>query len=103
MPDAIQRKVLDKTYEANDLAKLKELVARFEAAIQTHDADVAAAQAALSAHASWMVSMHHFQHLHHFQLHYLLPVLQTATPTEEKATPTQIRNQGRCQGRVVAR
>ena len=50
MPDAIQRKVLDKTYEANDLAKLKDLVARFEAAIQNHDAKLAAAQTALMEH-----------------------------------------------------
>jgi hypothetical protein len=50
MPDTIQRKVLDKTYEANDLAKLKDLVARFEAAIQNHDAKLAAAQTALMEH-----------------------------------------------------
>ncbi len=62
MPDSIQRKVLDKTYEANDLAKLRELVARFEAVIQTHDADVAAAQAALSAHAS--LAMEHVDGIH---------------------------------------
>jgi hypothetical protein len=58
MPDAIQRKVLDKIYEPKDLAKIKDLVARFEAAIQTHDAEVATAQAALSAHASQADGMH---------------------------------------------
>ena len=43
MPDSVQ-------HQTNNLEKLKGLVARFDAAIQTHDAEVAAAQAALSAH-----------------------------------------------------
>ncbi len=48
MPDSLQRKILDKTYEANDLANIKDLV---EAAIQNHDAKLAAAQTALMEHA----------------------------------------------------
>ncbi len=52
MPDSIFRRFLDTAHETNNLEKLKGLVARFEAAIKTHDAEVAAAQAALSAHES---------------------------------------------------
>ncbi len=47
MPDTIQRKVLDHTYDAKNLEKLKDLVKNFKAAIEVHDAKVAAAQAAL--------------------------------------------------------
>ena len=56
MPDEIQRKVLAKTYDANDLEKLRGLVAKFTASIEAHDAEVAAAQAALSAHQSLAAS-----------------------------------------------
>ena len=49
--DTIYRKVLNNTYEANNLEKLKVLVAKFEAAIQDHDAEVAAAHTALVDHA----------------------------------------------------
>jgi hypothetical protein len=52
MHDAVQRRVVEKTFEANNLEKLKDLVANFKAAIQAHDAKVAAAHAALSAHES---------------------------------------------------
>jgi hypothetical protein len=34
MPDTIHRKILDKTYDANNLEKLNGLVAKFEAAIR---------------------------------------------------------------------
>jgi hypothetical protein len=47
MNDAIQRTVINRTLEANNLEKLKGLIAIFEAAIQAHDAKVAAAQATL--------------------------------------------------------
>jgi hypothetical protein len=47
MNDAIQRTVINRTLEINRLEKLKGLIAKFEAAIQAHDAKVAAAQAAL--------------------------------------------------------
>ncbi len=47
MPDTIHKRVLDTAHQTNNLEKLKGLVARFEAAIQIHDAEVAAAQAAL--------------------------------------------------------
>jgi lysyl-tRNA synthetase class II len=47
MDDAIQRSVVKKTFKEENLEKLRELVAKFEAAIQDHDAEVAAAQAAL--------------------------------------------------------
>jgi hypothetical protein len=50
--DAIQRRVVERTLEANNLKKLKDLVANFKAVIQAHDAKVADAQAALSAHES---------------------------------------------------
>jgi hypothetical protein len=56
MPDTIQRKVLNNTYDANNLEKLRELVAKFKAAIEAHDAKVAAAQAALSAHESLAIA-----------------------------------------------
>jgi hypothetical protein len=49
MPDTIQRKILEKTFDAE---KLKDLVQNFKAAIQAHDAKVAAAQVAVSAHES---------------------------------------------------
>jgi hypothetical protein len=98
---AIQRTIVNRTLEANNLEKLKGLIAKFEPAIQAHDAKVAAAQATLSAHellamesygsCAWHF-MHHFQHLHHFQRKCLLPVLPKATPTESKATPTRFRN-----------
>jgi hypothetical protein len=52
MPDSIHRRVLDTAHQTNNLEKLKGLVTRFEAAIQAHDAEVAAAQVALSAHQS---------------------------------------------------
>ncbi len=48
--NTIYRRVFEKTCEANDLEKLKGLVAKFEAAIQDHDAEVAAAHTALVAH-----------------------------------------------------
>jgi hypothetical protein len=47
MNDTIPRMVLKNTYEANNLEKLRDLVAKFKAAIEAHDAKVAAAQAAL--------------------------------------------------------
>jgi hypothetical protein len=46
----IQRKVLNNTYDAKNLEKLKGLLVKFEAAIQDHDAELAAAQAALVEH-----------------------------------------------------
>jgi hypothetical protein len=51
MHDTIQRRVqvVDKTDDAHNLEKLKDLVAKFKAAIHSHDAKVAAAQAALDA------------------------------------------------------
>jgi hypothetical protein len=52
MNDTIQRKVLNNKYDANNLEKLKDLVAKFKAAIEAHDTKVAAAQAALSTHES---------------------------------------------------
>ena len=60
MPDEIQRKVLAKTYDVNDLEKLRGLVAKFKAAIEAHDAKVAAAQAALSAHESLAMELASF-------------------------------------------
>ncbi len=50
MPNIIRRKVLEKTYDAINLEKLKGLVQKFEAAIQDHDAEVVAAQTALVEH-----------------------------------------------------
>ena len=47
MNDTIPRMVLKSTYEAKNLEKLRDLVAKFKAAIEAHDAKVAAAQAAL--------------------------------------------------------
>ena len=47
MHDAIQRRVLNTAHETNNLEKLRGLVAKFKAAIKAHDAEVAAAQAAL--------------------------------------------------------
>ena len=47
MPDTIHRRVLDTAHETNNLEKLRGLVAKFKAAIEAHDAEVAAAQAAL--------------------------------------------------------
>jgi hypothetical protein len=38
MDDTIQRKILNNTYDAKNLEKLKGLVEKFEAAIQIHDA-----------------------------------------------------------------
>ncbi len=38
--DAIQRRVVERTFEANNLEKLKDLVANFKAVIQAHDAKV---------------------------------------------------------------
>ncbi len=49
MHDTIQRKDVDKTYDAHNLEKLKDLVAKFKEAIQAHDVKVRAAQAALGA------------------------------------------------------
>ncbi len=43
MDDTIHRKVLNNTYDAKNLEKLKVLVKNFKAAIETHDAKVAAA------------------------------------------------------------
>jgi hypothetical protein len=47
MNDTIPRMYLKNTYEARNLEKLRDLVAKFKAAIEAHDAKVAAAQAAL--------------------------------------------------------
>ena len=47
MNDTIPRMVLKNTYDAKNLEKLRDLVAKFKAAIEAHDAKVAAAQAAL--------------------------------------------------------
>jgi hypothetical protein len=52
MNDTIPRMVLKNTYDAKNLEKLRDLVAKFKAAIEAHDAKVAKAQAALSAHES---------------------------------------------------
>ena len=53
MDDVIQRSIVKKTFEADirEKLKLEGLVVKFEAAIQAHDAEVAAAQAALAAPA----------------------------------------------------
>jgi hypothetical protein len=51
MNDTIYRKVLNNAYEAKTREKLKGLVAKFEAAIQAHDAEVEAAHTALVDHA----------------------------------------------------
>jgi hypothetical protein len=49
MEDSIQRSIVKKTFEADNLEKLNCLIAKFKADIQAHDAKVAAAQAALAA------------------------------------------------------
>lgn len=49
MDDAIQRIIIKRTLDAENVGKLKRLIARFKAKIQAHHADVAAAQAALAA------------------------------------------------------
>jgi lysyl-tRNA synthetase class II len=46
MGDTIQRSVVKKTFEAENLEELRDLAAKCEAAIQAHNAEVAAAQAA---------------------------------------------------------
>jgi hypothetical protein len=51
MPDTIHRRILDTAHQTNNLEKLKDLVARFQAAVQNHDAKLAAAQTALMEHA----------------------------------------------------
>jgi hypothetical protein len=56
--DDIERRVLNNTHEARNLERLKGLVAKFEAAIQAHDAEVAAAHTALVTHASHDARMH---------------------------------------------
>ncbi len=61
-PDSVHRTVLDTAHQTNNLEKLKSLVARFEAAIRIHDAEVAAVQAALSAHES--LAMEHVDGMH---------------------------------------
>ncbi len=43
MDDTIQRKILNSTHDAKNPERLKGLVEKFDAAIQTHDAEVAAA------------------------------------------------------------
>ena len=47
MNETIQRRVLDTAHQTNNLEKLRGLVAKFTASIEAHDAEVAAAQAAL--------------------------------------------------------
>jgi hypothetical protein len=49
MDDSVQRSIVTKTVEADNLEKLEGLIAKFKAAIQVHDAEVAAAHAALEA------------------------------------------------------
>jgi hypothetical protein len=49
MDDVIQRSIDKRTLEAVKLEKIKGLIAKFEAAIQAHDAEVAAATSALEA------------------------------------------------------
>ena len=49
MDDVIQRKIVKRTLDAENVGKLKRLIARFKTKIQAHYADVAAAQAALAA------------------------------------------------------
>ena len=49
MDDVIQRTIVKRTLDAENVGKLKRLIARFKAKIQAHYADVAAAQAALAA------------------------------------------------------
>jgi hypothetical protein len=49
MDDQVQRSIVKKTFEADNLEKLEGLIAKFEAAIQVHDANLAAAHAALEA------------------------------------------------------
>jgi hypothetical protein len=50
--DEIEIRVLNNAHESRNLEKLKGLLAKFDAAIQAHDAEVAAAHTALVTHAS---------------------------------------------------
>ncbi len=49
MDDSVQRSSAKKTFETDIMEKLKGLIAKFEVAIQAHDAEVAATNAALEA------------------------------------------------------
>jgi hypothetical protein len=95
--DDIGRRVLNNTHEARNLERLKGLVAKFEAAIQVHDAEVAAAHTALVRTIRHMMrvcmrilvpmkrlELHHHQRMHHHVQ--LLPVL----PKAFKATPKEV-------------
>jgi hypothetical protein len=97
MDDSVERSIVKQTFEADNIEKLKGLIAKFEAAIQAHDAEVAAARAALGAPE--FADMDHmdapfssFPIFHHFHHTYLLPVEPKATPKEPKATPTRFCN-----------
>ena len=52
MDDSVQRKLVGRALDAESVEKLRDLVAKFKAAIEAHDAKVAKAQAALAAHES---------------------------------------------------
>jgi hypothetical protein len=49
MEDSVQRKLVGKALDLESVEKLKGLIAKFETAIQAHNAEVAAAHAALEA------------------------------------------------------
>ena len=56
--DDTERRVLNNTHDARNLERLRVLIAKFEATIQAHDAEVAAAHTALVAHASHDAHVH---------------------------------------------
>ncbi len=99
MDDSVQRKLVGRALDSESVEKLKGLIAKFEAAIQAHDAKVAAAQAALEVREF----MDHLDHMD--ALFASFPPFSTkmpssgategcpkATSKEPKATPTQIRS-----------
>ena len=56
--DDTERRVLNNAHDARNLERLRVLIAKFEATIQAHDAEVAAAHTALVAHASHDAHVH---------------------------------------------
>ncbi len=84
MDDSVQRKLVGRALDAESVEKLKGLIAKFEAAIQAHEAKVAAAQAALEE-PDFAVMDASFSSFPSFS-----PEMPSSGETEGK--PTRIRN-----------
>jgi hypothetical protein len=63
MPDSLERTFIKSAYKKGDSSRLQALVAKYEKAIQTYDARLAAATAASAAHLAAIWPQDSLQHI----------------------------------------